>query len=307
MAAPIIAASILTADFGNLYRVVRKLERAGVDRIHLDVMDGHFVPNLTFGPDVTAAIRRLTDLPLDLHLMIAQPSLFVDSFLRAGADSITFHVEAPEPEPAKREALEAIRAERRRAGLAISPGTPLAAVEPYRELLDIVMVMTVVPGAGGQRFLRNEAVKIAEARSLLARGTGRGEVHVDGGVNRETALAAGGFGADVLVVGSALFQRGHDTAREVQLVRSLVEEGRRRADDGLDTGTSGEWRVVAQLGRSEAEELTRRMEAAGVEAILVPSFGNGEVGGGERMVLVPAAAESRARRAMGLDARKDEP
>jgi ribulose-phosphate 3-epimerase len=216
---PIIAASILTADFGNLYRVVRALEKAGVDRLHLDVMDGHFVPNLTFGPDVVAAIRRLTRLPLDLHLMIDAPSRFTPAFLRAGADSLTFHVEAPESDGAKRAVLERIRGEGRVAGLAISPGTPVAALEPYAELLDIAMIMTVVPGAGGQRFLPTEAAKIGEVRPVLAAARDGGEVHVDGGVNRETAATVGAFGADVLVVGSALFQRGRDTAAEVDTVR----------------------------------------------------------------------------------------
>ena len=216
---PIIAASILTADFGNLYRVVRALEKAGVDRLHLDVMDGHFVPNLTFGPDVVAAIRRLTRLPLDLHLMIDAPSRFAPAFLRAGADSVTFHVEAPESDATKREVLTRIRDEGKVAGLAISPGTPVAALTPYAELLDIAMIMTVVPGAGGQRFLREEAVKIGEAHPVVAGARGGGEVHVDGGVNRETAATVGAFGADVLVVGSALFQRGRDTAAEVDMVR----------------------------------------------------------------------------------------
>ena len=215
---PIIAASILTADFGNLFRVVRALEKAGVDRLHLDVMDGHFVPNLTFGPDVVAAIRRLTRLPLDVHLMIDQPAQFLAAFLHAGADSVTFHVEAPEAERVKRESLQRIRDEGRLAGLAISPGTPVASLMPYTDRLDIAMVMTVVPGAGGQRFLADEARKIAEARTVVGSAPA-GEIHVDGGVNRDTAATVGAFGADVLVVGSALFQRGRDTAAEVDLVR----------------------------------------------------------------------------------------
>jgi ribulose-phosphate 3-epimerase len=229
-----IAASILTADFGNLYRVVRKLERAGVDRIHLDVMDGHFVPNITFGPDVVRAIRGLTRLPLDAHLMISEPSRYVERFLDAGSDSVTFHVEVDETDDMKRSTLDTIRSAGRAAGLAVSPRTPTSAVEPFFDLLDIVMVMTVEPGWGGQRFIVECAPKIGEARRMFdARGRD-GQVHVDGGVNRETAAIAGAEGVDVLVVGSALFQRRLDTAVEVEAVRRRAEAA--RATDPSVTG-----------------------------------------------------------------------
>jgi ribulose-phosphate 3-epimerase len=221
----LVAASILTADFGNLYRVVRKLERAGVDRLHLDVMDGHFVPNLTFGPDVVGAFRRLTRLPLDVHLMISEPSRFVERFLEAGSDSLTFHVEVDEPDSTKRETLERIGRLGRKAGLAISPDTPVSAVEPFLDQLGLAMIMTVHPGFGGQRFIHEAAPKISEAKALL-QGREGAEVHVDGGVNRDTASMCGGYGADVLVVGSALFQRGRDAREEVELVRRLAVEAR---------------------------------------------------------------------------------
>jgi ribulose-phosphate 3-epimerase len=227
---PLVAASILDADFGNLYRVVRKLEKAGVDRLHLDVMDGHFVPNLTFGPVVTAAIRRLTELPLDLHLMISEPSRYVERFVGAGADSITFHVEVQDSHETKLDTLQRIRDARVRAGLAISPKTALEAIRPYAGLLDIVMVMTVEPGFGGQKFMTDCAAKIPGARELLTT-TGRDdwEIHVDGGVSHESAAIAGGSGGEVLVVGSALFQRGQDAAREIRLVKSAALEARRTA------------------------------------------------------------------------------
>jgi ribulose-phosphate 3-epimerase len=214
-----VAASILTADFGNLYRVVRKLEKAGVDRLHLDVMDGHFVPNITFGPDVVAAIRRLTTLPLDVHLMISEPARYTPDFLKAGADTITFHVEVHESGEQKADTLRRIRQERRVAGLAVSPATDVEAVRPYLAALGIIMIMTVEPGFGGQRFLDDAAPKIADARRLLADRPGAA-VHVDGGVNAETAPIVGRYGAQVCVVGSALFQRGRDAAREVDEVRA---------------------------------------------------------------------------------------
>jgi ribulose-phosphate 3-epimerase len=216
-----VAASILTADFGNLYRVVRKLERAGVDRIHLDVMDGHFVNNITFGPDVVGAVRRLTPLPIDAHLMISEPDRYCDRFIDAGADTITFHVEVEASEDSKRETLRRIATARRGPGLAVSPDTPVSEVTPYVDDLSIIMIMTVYPGWGGQHFLADRAPKIAEAKRLLAgrRGTA---VHLDGGVNAETAEIAGHYGIDVCVVGSALFQRGRDTADEVERVRRVA-------------------------------------------------------------------------------------
>ncbi len=229
-----IAASILTADFGHLDRVVRKLERAGVDRLHLDVMDGHFVPNLTFGPVVTTAFRRLTDLPIDVHLMIDEPGRYIDRFLDGEPQTVTFHVEAPESDETKRATLARIRERGAEAGLAVSPGTGVEALEPWVGSADLVMVMTVEPGFGGQRFMAAAAPKMTEATALFAAHGLDAVIHVDGGVNRETAMAAGAWGADICVVGSALFQRGQDAADEVRLVRERAAEGRGLGPDGLD-------------------------------------------------------------------------
>jgi ribulose-phosphate 3-epimerase len=230
MTAPgvLISASILNADFSRLDRVVHKLERAGVDRLHLDVMDGHFVDNLTFGPDIVAAFRRLTDLPLDVHLMISEPARYIDRFIAARPETITFHVEVPESEAQKDAAIAAIRAAGQGAGLAVSPGTPVQAVADRVDRLDVIMVMTVVPGWGGQGFMADMAPKIAEARQLLARAGRGGLVHVDGGISHKTAELVGEQGIDVCIVGSALFQRGRDASEEVELVREAALRGRAR-------------------------------------------------------------------------------
>jgi len=221
----LVSASILNADFSRLDRVVHKMERAGADRLHLDVMDGNFVDNITFGPDIVAAFRRLTEMPLDVHLMIAEPARYMDRFIEAGPQTISFHVETAESAERKTEAIEAIHAAGQGAGLAVSPDTPVSAVDPWLDELDVIMIMSVHPGWGGQGFIPETAPKIAEARARLGRAGRGGLVHVDGGINSKTAELVGTHGIDVCVVGSALFQRGSDASDEVELVKQRALRG----------------------------------------------------------------------------------
>jgi ribulose-phosphate 3-epimerase len=222
----LIAASILDSDLGRLGDEIRRAEDAGADRIHLDVMDGHFVPNITFGWTTIAAVRNVTRLPFDAHLMISEPGRWVDRFLDAGCDSITFHVEVEAPQI--RPALERIREAGRSAGLSVKPATGLGALDPYRDLLDIILVMTVEPGFGGQAFMEDVAdAKLGAARAWLD-PAGASEVQVDGGGKAGTAGAIGRGGTDVIVAGSALY-RADDMTAEVARIRSIADAARAAA------------------------------------------------------------------------------
>jgi ribulose-phosphate 3-epimerase len=292
-----VAASILDADLGNLANAVKRVEREGGDRIHLDVMDGHFVPNLTFGARTIKALRRRTRLPFDAHLMISEPGRHVDEYLDAGCDSITFHVEVSADQIAP--TLRRIRAAGRAAGLSLRPGTPLAALEPYRELLDIVMVMTVEPGFGGQAFMDDIArAKLLAARELLSHKLHGGEVHVDGGVNRDNAELLGGLGVDILVVGSALWSKGRDIGREIRLIRALADEGYQYGlNDGVPPVPRDKLVTFATLSRSAARTLRDEIEAAGIPVLLFRSSADAlEMDDDERRwdLLLPASSEAAA-------------
>jgi ribulose-phosphate 3-epimerase len=224
--------------------------------------------------------------------MVDEPGRFLDEYLEAGCDSITFHVEIDEEIAPT---LRRIRAAGRAAGLAVKPATPLSALEPYRELLDIVLVMTVEPGFGGQSFMKDVArEKLLAARDLLSHKAFGGEVHVDGGINRETAEFAGGLGVDILVVGSALFIKGHDMGREIRLIRALADEGYQYTlNDGVPPIPRDLMVTFTSLPVHIARPFMDEIEAGGVPVVMLRGGGQMNPDGvRDYDLLVPASAEA---------------
>lgn len=210
-----IAPSILSADFSRLGQEIEAVDKAGADLIHIDVMDGHFVPNITIGPLVVSAVRRVTNLPLDVHLMIYNPDLYLEEFRDAGADILTVHVEVCTHLD---RVVHAIKDLGIKAGVVLNPATPLAVLDYVLEELDLVLLMSVNPGFGGQKFIPGTLRKISELRKAVNKRNSAAEIEIDGGINLETAGLVTKAGADILVAGSAVFS-SQDYGETIALLR----------------------------------------------------------------------------------------
>jgi ribulose-phosphate 3-epimerase len=211
MKKPKIAPSILAADFARLGEEVRAVTEAGADYIHVDVMDGHFVPNISIGPQMVKALRPHTKLPLDVHLMISPVDPYIEEFADAGADIITVH---PEAGPHVHRTVQLIKSLGKKAGVSLNPGSPISLIEHILADIDLILVMTVNPGFGGQSFIDGQRAKMREARALIDRSGRPIELEVDGGINGQTAALAVEAGADVLVAGTAAFAGGPTRYRD---------------------------------------------------------------------------------------------
>lgn len=213
-----ISPSILSADFANLERDIRIVEEGGADYIHVDVMDGHFVPNITLGPNIVSAIRPVTKLPLDCHLMIENPEKYIEDFAKAGADIITVHAEST---PHIHRAIQMIKNTGVRAGVVLNPGTPVAAVEYVLSECDMILVMTVNPGFGGQSFIPETLKKIEKLKQLKEANHYHYEIEVDGGIVPETAKQCKQAGADVFVAGSYVYN-AEDPQKQIQHLKEAL-------------------------------------------------------------------------------------
>ena len=214
----LISPSILAGDFSQLGKDIKKLENAGADMIHVDVMDGHFVPNITIGPPVIKSLRKYTDLPFDVHLMISPVHKYIEDFSKAGSDIITIHPEATEN---VKDSIDLIKSLEKKVGLSLNPDTPIDKIEKYLDQIDLVLVMTVYPGFGGQKFISKVLNKIKNLKNIKDENKFRFDIEVDGGVNFENNKLAIEAGANILVSGTTIFKNNDgDIKKNIDLLRT---------------------------------------------------------------------------------------